>query len=222
MNRSFFYLFLASVLLSTGANPAISEEVESAQSTADIVEQSASPSKSGQTTVRRPKPTFFEESRKIELKGFKKRFLIDALNGTADPLAGIGGSGTGGFSPEFRGESNPNFIPTGGIFSGTVLTNSDIDPATFTPTNPAAAGFGPVVITNVNTTSRTATISVDGRTSTGQLVNFGNSGTGGFATVVTNDPVLGNFRITGQNLRDRPGTFTTGGTLAPGGLAPDR
>ncbi|MGD1850719.1 MAG: hypothetical protein ACFCBU_08955 [Cyanophyceae cyanobacterium] len=44
---------------------------------------------------RRPRPAFFEESRRGDRAGFSGTFLGDALNGSADPLNGGGAAGTG-------------------------------------------------------------------------------------------------------------------------------
>lgn len=44
---------------------------------------------------RRPRPAFFEESRRSDRAGFSDTFLGDALNGSADPLGGRGSVGTG-------------------------------------------------------------------------------------------------------------------------------
>lgn len=44
---------------------------------------------------RRPRPAFFEESRRGDRAGFGDTFLGDALNGRADPLGGGGAVGTG-------------------------------------------------------------------------------------------------------------------------------
>ncbi|MEM9771832.1 MAG: hypothetical protein AAF889_09595 [Cyanobacteria bacterium P01_D01_bin.73] len=44
---------------------------------------------------RRPRPAFFEESRRGDRAGFGDTFLGDALNGSADPLSGGGAAGTG-------------------------------------------------------------------------------------------------------------------------------
>ena len=45
---------------------------------------------------RRPRPAFFEESRRGDRAGFSDTFLGDALDGRADPLGGSGAVGTGG------------------------------------------------------------------------------------------------------------------------------
>lgn len=45
--------------------------------------------------MRRPRPAFFEESRRDSRAGFSDTFLGDALNGRADPLGGSGAAGTG-------------------------------------------------------------------------------------------------------------------------------
>ncbi|MEM6501930.1 MAG: hypothetical protein AAF685_08835 [Cyanobacteria bacterium P01_C01_bin.89] len=48
-----------------------------------------------QDQPRRPRPAFFEESRRGNRAGFSDTFLGDALNGSADPLSGGGAAGTG-------------------------------------------------------------------------------------------------------------------------------
>ena len=45
--------------------------------------------------TRRPRPAFFEESRRGDRTGFSDTFLGDALDGRADPLGGSGAAGTG-------------------------------------------------------------------------------------------------------------------------------
>ncbi len=51
----------------------------------------------------RPRPTFFEESRRQSRSGFGESFVNDALTGVADPLGGSGATGTG--SPPRSGGS---------------------------------------------------------------------------------------------------------------------
>lgn len=216
--RYFFPLFSLSVscfCLGVGYNSALAQDAEQGQLTSELDEQSTSSS-----NVKRPKAIFFEETRKIKRQGFKKLFLRDALNGSADPLAGIGGSGTGGFSPEFQGVSNSNEFSSSGAPITGVLTTGGSDfgtPVNFTQTG----AITPLITINSfdQRGTGTASITTGGNTITVPIINAGVSGDDGFATVITNVPGLGTFNIRAQDLNGRS-PFNA--TIIPNGLAPDR
>jgi hypothetical protein len=70
-----------------------------------------------QEAPNRPRPTFFEESRRQSRAGFGDSFVNDALNGVADPLGGSGAAGTGspprsGGSPAAPRSATPSPPPT--------------------------------------------------------------------------------------------------------------
>ena len=54
-----------------------------------------------------PKPSFFEESRRPARTGFSETFVIDALDGMADPLGGRGATGSGTPSTVSEGANRP-------------------------------------------------------------------------------------------------------------------
>lgn len=56
------------------------------------IAQPAAPSGSSGSS---PKPSFFEESRRPARTGFSETFVIDALDGRADPLGGRSATGSG-------------------------------------------------------------------------------------------------------------------------------
>lgn len=68
----------------------------------------------------RPRPTFFEESRRQSRSGLGESFVNDALNGVADPLGGSGATGTGspprsGGSPAAPRSAAPSSPPPVGV-----------------------------------------------------------------------------------------------------------
>lgn len=72
--------------------------------TMGAIAQPAAPSGSSGSS---PKPSFFEESRRPARTGFSETFVIDALDGMADPLGGRGATGSGTPSTVSEGANRP-------------------------------------------------------------------------------------------------------------------
>jgi hypothetical protein len=172
--------------------------------------------------AHRPKPTFFEQTRKLEeerkRKGFAANFLVDALNGVADPLGGIGGSGTGGFSAEFQGKSN--ILNTSGnpqTVSNGIFTKTGDSSVNFIGDNGSQASF-----TGFDT-SDPVNVTTNGQTYSSR--NFGFSKDSAFAAFDTGGQsqvyrVDGNARDT---FDDAPvGTSFSGVVVTGGSAIPDR
>jgi hypothetical protein len=225
IQAALFPLCTFTTILSIFASAVQADEskTKSAEAPSSKPAQSKKTANSSETKVKRPKPTFFEQTRKIEeaqrrRKGFAANFLVDALNGVADPLAGIGGSGTGGFNAEFQGKSN--FQNTSGlpqtVTNGT-FAKTGSDSVSFTSSGSPSANF------TAFDTSNPVTLNINGQSYSS--ANFGFSSNSAFAVFRVNGETQV-YRVDGSNIRDFDtvpiGTTFQGSLVTGGSNIPDR
>lgn len=179
-----------------------------AQGSLTIASAQSAPSTSS-TQPTRPKPTFFEETRRVTQPGFEDSFLNDALNGSSDPFGN--GSGSAG-RIRFQADGVASFTSQPQTPSTGVITRTGTDNISF-------SSGGTTLNIGGNLTANPSSVLINGVPAT--VINTGFVGNDAFATAVDANGQLYNVRVFNTGQQEPPvGTSFSGTvTITP---APDR